>query len=347
MSQHVKQVARGEGNALYIAVIGNLKAFIGRTHILPLGRKQSLASGQIHVGAAVALGIKNENTAKCLNGFLAGQSHGVHVFAGQLAHKNIVVGVFVRGSRQTKRFCTVEAAQVQALVSNVEFYFVHPKPFFNVLQVLFLNQHARFGQALGQLVVGKGYQGKLVSVKTAHVNAPVALRLHAQAGNGVHGIVVADAKGHLVQNILQKVARPRNGIFSRKGRKILKPLCPAHRQFIGAASLLDEQIARSLIKREVQHARGQLTHKINKGSALNTYKARLGYLSRIPPGKLNVGVSGHDRKTAFFSLEPDGTQILRPGLGGNDGSCLQQALDDLLFVYSKFHMFFPYYYWLL
>ena len=186
-----------------------------------------------------------------------------------------------------------------------------------------------------------------MAVEPAHVNAAIAARLHAQAGNGVHGIVVADAKGHLVQNILQKVARPRNGIFSRKGRKILKPLCPAHRQFVGAATLLDKQIARSLIKSEVQHTRGQLTYKINKGSALNTYKARLGNLSRIPPGKFNVGVSGHDRKAAFFGLEPDGTQILRPCLGGNDGSCLQQAFNDLLFVYSKFHISFPYYYWLL
>ena len=54
--------------------------------------------------------------------------------------------------------------------------------------------------------MGKGHKGELVAVKTAHVDASVALGLHAQAGYGVHSVVLADAERHLVQHVLKKVA---------------------------------------------------------------------------------------------------------------------------------------------
>ena len=84
----------------------------------------------------------------------------------------------------------------------------------------------------------------------------------------------------------------------------------------------------------MQHARRQLTHQIHKGSTLHAYEARLRHFCLIAARELDVGVRGHDRKPAFIRLEPDGAQILRPCLGGNNGNGLQQTFDDLFFIHS-------------
>ena len=60
--------------------------------------------------------------------------------------------------------------------------------------------------------------------------------------------------------------------------------------------------------------------------------------SRVTAREFNVGVRGHDRQTTLLGLEPDGAKIGGAGFGRNDGGGFLQAFDDLLFVYSKFHM---------
>ena len=187
--------------------------------------------------------------------------------------------------------------------------------------------------------MGEGNQGELMAIEAADVDMAVFAGLHAQAGDGVHGVVVADAEAYLVQHVLQKVAGPGHRVLGRKFRKILEPFGTAHRQFVNAASLLQQQIAGSFVQREVEHARGQLAHQIHKGPALHADEARLAGLRRIAARKFNVGVRGHDRETALVGLEPDGTQIGSAGLGRDDGRGFLQAFNDLLFVYSKFHIF--------
>ena len=242
---------------------------------------------------------------------------------------------------QAQGFSPAHAAQVQALSGNTQLYLVHAKPFLHVLKVFFLDKNAFFRQALGKFVVRKGNKSELMAVKPAHVDAAIALGHHAQAGNGVHSVVIADAKCHLVQKVLQKVARPGYRIFFRKAGKILKPLGPAYRQLVCAAALLHQQIARSLVKGKMQHTRRQLAHQIHKGPALHADKPGLSHFCLIASRKLDIGIGGHDRKTAVFRLEPDGAQILRPCLGGNNGNSFQQPFNDLLFINSKFHTFFP------
>ena len=50
--------------------------------------------------------------------------------------------------------------------------------------------------------MGEGDQGELVAVEAADVDTAVAARLHVQAGDGVGGVVVADAEDHAIQHVL-------------------------------------------------------------------------------------------------------------------------------------------------
>ena len=68
MPQNIqKKIAGRKGNTLNIARVAYFQAFISRTHVLALGGKLHLRGAQVHVGAAVAFRIKNEDAAQGLH----------------------------------------------------------------------------------------------------------------------------------------------------------------------------------------------------------------------------------------------------------------------------------------
>ena len=188
------------------------------------------------------------------------------------------------GTRHGQALGTVQGTQVQALVGDVELDLVHAQPLLHVLQVLLLDEHALFGQTGGQIVMGEGDQGELVAVEAANVDTAVAARLHVQAGDGVGGVVVADAEDHTIQHVLQEVARPGHRRLGREFGKVLEPLGPAHRQLVRAAALFQQQVAGALVQRELEHARRQLAHQIHESAALHTDEAGLLHFGGITAG---------------------------------------------------------------
>ena len=133
MPQNIQKIAGRKGNTLNIARVAYFQAFISRTHVLALGGKLHFRGAQVHVGAAVAFRIKNEDAAQGLHELFAIQAHGPHAFVRKAAKKNIVVRILVTGPGQTQRFIAVDRAQIKAFVREVQLNFVHAQPFFDVL----------------------------------------------------------------------------------------------------------------------------------------------------------------------------------------------------------------------
>ena len=214
----------------------------------------------------------------------------------------------------------------------------------NEPKVLLLDEHALFGQTGGQIVMGEGDQGELVAVEAANVDTAVAARLHVQAGNGVGGVVVADAESHAVDDILEKVAGPEYSPFFGEGGQGLEPYGIHSGEFVGTAALLDGEYVGLFIEAKADVASGQTAQKLHEGSAVHACRSFFFHHSRIAAGKLDVHIGRHDGEHVAFrllhGLKPYRAQIRCSGFAGDDRGGLLETFDDLLFLYGQVHNVF-------
>ena len=101
-----------------------------------------------------------------------------------------------------------------------------PSHFFMSCRYFFWIGTPSSGQPGGQVVMGEGDQGELVAVEAADVDTAVAAGLHVQAGDGVGGVVVADAEDHAVQHVLQKVPDQVTGVSAGNSEKFWNHSAP-------------------------------------------------------------------------------------------------------------------------
>lgn len=92
----------------------------------------------------------------------------------------------------------------KALVRQVDLDFIAVEPFAEFADILALDQHALFGKAGGQIVVGETGQGELMAVQPAHFDVAFADGLEVEARDGVGSLVVAHAEKHAVDDFLEK-----------------------------------------------------------------------------------------------------------------------------------------------
>ncbi|KAF5028682.1 hypothetical protein DSECCO2_656480 [anaerobic digester metagenome] len=227
---------------------------------------------------------------------------------------------------------------MQALFGNVQFHLVGAQPLLQLAQVLLLDQDA-FGRQHGhELVMGEAQHGELVAVQAAGLDGVLGAGLQGQAGDGFHRVLVADAEGDAVDEFLQVVAGPHHRAVGGEFREVLEPHRVVDRQLVLAAPLLDEQVAALAIKLEGDLAAGQLAEQVHERAPLHARQAGLFDVGGIRAPELDVRVGGQHAERTVLGLQPDGAQVGRARLGGDDAGGLLQAFDDIFLLDSQKHI---------
>ena len=243
---------------------------------------------------------------------------------------------------QTEGFAAGARAQMKTPFTYIKHDFIRAKPFTQLVDVLFLEQQALFGQLGGQFVVEEANHGELMSVKTAGVDFAGLHAFQAQAGQTFGAVVVADAERHSIQQVLKKVAGPQDSLFLGERRQSLEPYRIGRGQFVGTAALLHKQGVGGRVEVKPDIAAGQTAQKFDKGPAVDAHLTFFLHVRRIGAGEFDVDVRGHQSQLSFSGqiafrsfngLEPNGAQVGRPCFAWNDGRRFLQAVDNLLFLY--------------
>ena len=183
-----------------------------------------------------------------------------------------------------------------------------------------------------------------MSVQAADVHLARLHTLEADAGECFGAVVIADAEGNTVDNVLKEVSCPQHGSFLREGRQRLEPDGIRRGQLVGTASLFDKKRVAFLVQSELDIPSGKTAQKFHKGASVDAGLSFFPDFSGIGAREFDIHIRGHERQMARFSasrrLKPDGAQIGCSRLAGDDGGGFLQPIDDLFLFHCYDHMFF-------
>ena len=339
MSENVHEAARGEGDEFQIALEGSFQMFGGGTGFLPLSGKFHFLRGEAEIGAAVAVVVEDEQTVKGVQRFATIHVELRGVVAVESGKEAQMIGIAEVGAAgNAQRFAAGTGADVETAFADVQHDFVAAEPLAQFVDVFLLDEQAVFRKQIRKRVVDEAHHGELMTVQAAHVHLSGVSGLEVQTGQAFGAVVVADAEGHPVDDVLEEVAGPEHSAFFGEGRQRLEPYRIHGGQLVGTASLLHGKNVRFLVKTKADVASGQTTQKFHEGAAVHARRSFFLDLRRIRAGELDVHIRGHDGEPVSFGslhgLKPDRTQIRGSRLAGNDGRRLLQAFNDLFLFYG-------------
>lgn len=213
----------------------------------------------------------------------------------------------------------------KALVRQVDLDFIAVEPFAEFADILALDQHALFGKASGQIVVGETGQGELMAVQPAYFDVAFADGLEVEACDGVGSFVVTHAEKHAVDDFLEEIAGPHHGTFAGERRKALEPCGVVGGELVGTAALFEDHRARGVVKADTQFTGGKAADEIHKVPAVHPDEPGFLHFGGIRAGELNVRIGRHDGQDFPFGLDPERTQICRSRPRGDDARRLLKA----------------------
>ena len=337
MAQDLQDDLGRQGDPGQLALVLATDELRALADVLALAVEGQLLGAEVEERGLVGLGVEDEDAVQGV-----GQLVAVHRQVGGeavlvLVDEIAVVGEHVGLERQAEGLLAVARAQEEALVREADLDLVVGQPLADFKQILLGDEEAVLAQQTPDVGVGEAQQAELVAVEAADLHV---VAFHGRELDAVHArqvLVVGDAEGDAVDDLLEEVARPQHGVLGRERVEILEPGGLVGRQLVFAAALLDVQVLGGRVELHGDLAGGQAAHQFAELLALHADQAAVADDGRIDAHELDARIRGQDGQGVTLGLEPDRAQIGGSGLGRDDVRGLEQPVDDVFLSHFQKH----------